>query len=155
MPDTRLTMTDNVRIQVWDVAADGTHRLARTWTTHNLVTNAGKTLTANRMAGLAGAGVGWFAFGTSSNPTVVTDTLLGAEVFRDVITASALASPGVMSYTYYLSVNSANGNTLAEIGLFNVATANTATLFARANLSPAIVKTALVAITFTWTVSYQ
>lgn len=52
---------------------------------------------------------------------------------------------------YYLGSGSANGNTLGEAGLFNAASGGT--MFARVKLSPTIVKTSSIAVTFTWTIN--
>lgn len=150
----RVKTHDNIRVQVWRVSPQGVHQLAREWTTHNLVTTAGKTVIANRLAGLSAVPVlGWFAIGTGVAEPVMSDVLLGAEILRAPLTNLTLTAPGVLTATYYLDTSTGNGSTLGEIGLFNVVTANTATLIARALLSPVIAKTSALAVTFTWTVT--
>lgn len=117
---------------------------------HNLVTSAGRNLLRDFLATLAPAAITHFAVGTSNTAAATTDTALGAEVLRDVVT-SRTASDLALTVKYFLATGSANGNTLREAGLLNAAVAGT--LFARVVLSAPIVKTNSIAVTFSWTIS--
>lgn len=140
----------NVRVDVFDAA---TGALLESQEIHNLVTTAGLNLLKTAMATGACAYPGWFAFGTSSTPAAAGDTALGAEVFRDVITSSAVdPSNPTLTLQYYLTSASANGNTLTEVGLFTAATLGT--LYAHVILATSIPKTNLIAVSFTWTLTW-
>ena len=91
-----------------------------------------------------------FAVGTGSTTVVVGDTTLDTEVEREVITQFIDAS-GTLTVKYYMAESVANGNTLAEAGIFNDASAGD--MYCRVLISPTIVKTSSIAVTFTWTLT--
>lgn len=137
----------NVITEVWD--ADSGALLARQQA-HNLVVNAGLNLIRDLLDGDSVAGITHFAVGTGTAAALAGDTALGGEVFRDAVTART-SNAQQLVVSYYLASGSANGNTLTEAGLFNAA--STGTMFARVKLASAIVKTASIAVTFTWTIN--
>jgi hypothetical protein len=117
---------------------------------HNLVVNDGLNLIRDLLEGTATGPITHFALGTDSTPVTASDTALGVEVFRDVL-AGTTANAQQLVLSYYLNSADANSNLLAELGLFDAASAGT--MFARVVLSPAINKTAAIAVTFNWTVN--
>jgi hypothetical protein len=117
----------------------------------NLTTVAGKSLVRDLLHGDAVAGVSHFAVGTGSTAPSAADTALVTEVFRAAVTSKTKGS-GSLTIKYFLGTASANGSTLREAGLFNAATAGT--LYARALVTPDIVKTASIAVTFQWVLTF-
>lgn len=119
---------------------------------HNLVVTAGRNMIRDSLYGDTVAGITHFAAGTGSTAVAAGDVALVTQVLRDVITQRIKAS-GALQITYFLATTVANGNTLAEVGLFNAASGPT--MYARAVLSTPIVKTVAIAATFNWTLSWQ
>lgn len=117
---------------------------------HNLVVNAGLNLIRDLLDGDAVAGITHFAVGTGTTAVSATQTALVTQVLRDTVT-SRTSNAQQLVVSYYLASGSANGNTLAEAGLFNAASGGT--MFARVKLASTIVKTASIAVTFTWTIN--
>jgi hypothetical protein len=116
----------------------------------NLVVSGGLNLIRDLLDGDAVAGLTHFAVGTGTSPVSAIQATLGTEVFRDTVTQRT-SNTQQLIVSYYLASGSANGNTLSEAGLFNASTAGT--MFARVLLSPAITKTAAIAVTFNWTIN--
>lgn len=137
----------NVAVEVHDAS---TGVVIERMSAHNLVVNDGLDLVRDLLDGDSVAGLTHFAVGTGTAATAAGDTALGAEVLRDAV-GSRTSNAQQLVISYYLASGSANGNTLGEAGLFNDASAGT--MFARVKLSPAIVKTASIAVTFTWTIN--
>lgn len=117
---------------------------------HNLVVNAGLNLIRDLLDGDAVAGLTHFAVGTGTTAVSASQTALITEVSRAAVT-SRTSNAQQLVVSYYLPSGTANGNTLAEAGIFNAA--STGTMFARVKLSPTIIKTASIAVTFTWTIN--
>lgn len=117
---------------------------------HNLVVNAGLNLIRDLLDGDAVAGITHFAVGTGTTAVTASDTALVTEVSRAAV-AGRTSNAQQLVVSYYLPSGTANGNTLAEAGIFNAASGGT--MFARVKLSPTIVKTASIAVTFTWTIN--
>lgn len=92
-----------------------------------------------------------FAVGTDSTVTTDGQTALGVEVFREQVTTRQAFSSKV-TYQAFLGTNDANGNTLAEIGLFDTPVAFQGNLFARAVFT-AIPKTVSIQVVFTWEIT--
>jgi hypothetical protein len=144
---TEVPIGTNVCIETWSQDACGNWvREAVQWH-HNLVTQAGFNMVRDFLANLAPSGLRYFALGTGVAVPTPTDTALGAELLRDIFTGYTIGT-GVLTFTYFLGTTIANGNTLSEIGLFTTVTGGI--LFARALLSPVIVKTVSRQVTFTW-----
>lgn len=140
-------LLDNVRVVVSDAITGET---LREETQHNLVVNAGLNLIRDLLDGDAVAGLTHLAVGTGTTAVSASQTALTTEVFRAAVT-SRTSNAQQLVVSYYLPSGSANGNTLAEAGLFNAAAAGT--MFARVKLASTIVKTASIAVTFTWTIN--
>lgn len=140
----------NVRVDVYDADSGD---LISSQETHNLVVKAGLNLLKSAISTGSCVYPGWFAFGTSNTAASASDTALVHEVFRDVITTSTPdAVNPTITMQYYLPSGSANGNTLQEVGLMTAASAGT--MYARVVLATPIVKTASVAVSFTWTLTW-
>ena len=92
------------------------------------------------------------ALGTGTTAVTSTDTTLDTEVFRGAMT-SFTDTDGQTVFKYFLASGSANGNTLAEAGLFTAGSGGT--MYARSVLSSTIVKTSSITATFTWTCTYS
>ena len=116
----------------------------------NLVVSGGLDLVRDLLDGDAVAGLTHFAVGTGTVAVAASQTTLDTEVYRDTVTQRTSGSQQLV-VSYYLSSLSANGNALAEAGLFNAASGGT--MFARVLLSPAISKTSAIAVTFNWTIN--
>lgn len=138
----------NVTVEVFDAA---TCRLLWRERGHNLTPTDGRNLLRDFLNGDAPAGITHFAVGTGNAAVSNNDTALGTQVLRDVVTSKA---KDVLKLTvkYFLGTGSANGNTLAEAGLFNAAAAGT--MYARYVLGTTIVKTSSIAVTFTWELTW-
>jgi len=138
-----------------DVHSTEDNKLLYTIKKHNLVVQTGRNLVRDLLRGVAyTTGITYVAVGTGSTATVLEDTLLGTEVFRDTITAFT-SSNSRLTVQLYLSSADANGSTLTEAGIFgNLATgtANSGTLFARVVHSP-IVKTVSISVTYNWEIN--
>ena len=142
-----VNLSANVAITVHD--AD-TGAVLERQEAHNLVVNAGLNLIRDLLDGDAVAGITHFAVGTGSSAVAAGDTTLSTEVFRAAVTGRT-SNAQQLVVTYYLASGSANGNTLTNAGLFNAA--GSGTLFARVKFASSIVKTASIAVTFTWTIN--
>jgi hypothetical protein len=144
----------NVKIQKENLATGN----IRTEEYHNLAVDVGLNLIRDFMNGDAVTGLngGRFALGTSSTLEAPTDTALGMEVFRDQFTKITKLDKG-LEIKYFLSSTSANGNAIAEAGLFGngaTGTAGSGTMYARVTF-PAEDKTNAEAWTFTWTLTWE
>lgn len=144
----QISVFGNLEVRVHDAA---TGKLLSVQRVSNLVVTAGLSLTAIRLAGTAQAAITHFALGTSSTAVSAGQTALVAEVTREVVTQLITSTPAELQVKYYLGTTVGNGNTLREAGLFNAGASGT--MFARALLSAAIVKTSAVTATFTWTIT--
>ena len=140
----------NLTVDVFEVTPAGLK--TRLWRErlHNLVVDAGLNLIRDFLNGDAPTDLTHFAVGTGSTAAAAGDTALGTEVFRAAVTDRITAAKK-LTVKYYLQTVSANGNTLAEGGIFNDPT--TGTMFARAVLASTIVKTSSIAVTFTWDIT--
>ena len=90
------------------------------------------------------------AVGTSSTAADDADTTLGTEVFRDNITQRINITNGAR-IRFLLSSTSANGNSLAEAGIFGPSPS--LYLLSRVTYSP-INKTPSVAVNYTWDITF-
>lgn len=130
----------------------------RTEEYHNLAVDVGLNLIRDFMFGDAVTGLtgARFALGTSTTAEASTDTALGMEVFRDQFTKVTKVDKG-LEIQYFLSSTSANGNDIAEAGLFGngaTDTAGSGTMYARVTF-PVEPKTNAEAWTFTWTLTWE
>lgn len=138
----KASVGDNVTIEVRDAAGELLQRV----TTHNLVVDAGLSLQAARLVPTGPAGLTHFAVGIGAAAPAASNTVMGAEKFRDVIT-QYIPSTKKLTVRYYLATGSANGYTLTECGLFTAASGGT--LYARAVHEP-IAKTNVKTVTYSW-----
>lgn len=138
----------NVLVETFDAE---TGELLHSQETHNLVVTAGLNLIRDALNGGTIDPISHFAVGTGSTAVTAGDTELDTEVEREVVTAKTTGSASLV-IQYYLASGTANGNTLAEAGLFNDATAGD--MYARVVLGSTIAKTAAVAVSFTWTLTW-
>lgn len=65
------------------------------------------------------------AIGTSGTAANPEDTALGNEIARVAISSKEFLSPDVISFVGTINTNTANGQTIREIGLFNASTGGT------------------------------
>jgi len=133
---------------VADVRSARTGRLLRRIRQKNLIVLTGRDFVRDLLFGDVLGGLTTFKVGTGSTAVTAGDTALVASVLSDVFTTITKAS-GQLVIKYYLGSGSANGNTLAEVGIF----AAGAVMFARVVLGSTIVKTSSVTVTFTWTIT--
>lgn len=134
---------DNVTIEVRDTAGNLLERI----TTHNLVVDTGLSMQAARLQhGSTVPGLTHLALGTGTAAPAASNTALGAEKFRDVIT-QYIPATRKLTVRYYLATGAANGHSLTECGLFNAASGGT--LYARATHA-AIAKTSDKTVTYSW-----
>jgi hypothetical protein len=139
----------NVRVWVHDLRT-GAVRLHDAG--HNLVTDAGLNIIRDRVRGVAATGeLTHMAVGTDDTAVTAGDTTLGAEVHRDTFTEVNLSAATMVIRTY-IGPNDANGSTLEEAGLFNHPSAGS--MYARRLFSSPIVKTADVAVTVEWELTW-
>ena len=143
----QIQIADNVHITVRDAT---TGELLAEQTQRNLVVNAGLNLIRDFLDGDAPTAPTHFGYGTGTNAVTAGDTALQTQVARDTLT-SKTSNAQQQVFTYYLGSATANGNTLGEAGIFNAASGGT--MLCRVKLSPTIVKTASIAVTFTWTIN--
>lgn len=137
----------NVVAEVRDAETD---ELLDSQAVHNLVVNAGLNLIRDLLDGDAPAGITHFAVGTGATAVAASQTALVTETFRAAVT-QRISDAQQLTVKYFLPSGSANGGTLAEVGLFNAA--STGTMFARAVLATTIAKTSSITVTFTWTIT--
>lgn len=116
----------------------------------NVVTNVGRNRFAKLIAQDTSTFPGWIGIGTDNTAADVTDTTLGAEVDRNALTSDS-ANSGVITYKAFFSKSEANGNTIAEVGLFDAASSGN--MFCRSILSSTVAKTSSVSLSITWTIT--
>lgn len=117
---------------------------------HNIVTNAGLDLFVTLITGDSTDYPSHMAIGTDDTAAAVTDTALGAEVSpRQAFTTETTSSTGIIQWKGFWNSTEANGNTIAEAGIFNASSSGT--MSNRVVLSPALSKTNSLSLTITWT----
>jgi hypothetical protein len=142
------------RIRAGQYFTEATEDMVSTQTAHNLITNAGLDLMVNRLKDKDSTTVRLthFAIGTGDTAATVADTILGTEVYRDMITYLGHTSTGVITIKCYIptAYPTTQPVTLNEAGLFNASTLGS--LFARVLISPPVSKTTSISMTITWEV---
>jgi hypothetical protein len=119
----------------------------------NLVVTSGKNFIAARMktTGIPDQ-MSHMAIGTSSTAAAVGDTLLGAEIARVALaTAGGTVSTNVVTHNATFSPGTGTG-AITEAGIFNIVTANTATMLCR-TVFAVVNKGADDTMSITWTVT--
>lgn len=117
----------------------------------NVVTNLGRNRIAALIAQDSTAFPSHIGIGTGTTAATVADTALVTEVDRNAITSDSAVS-GVATFKAFFSKNEANGNTIAEVGMFDAASSGT--MICRSVLSSTVAKTASVSLTITWTLTF-
>ena len=117
----------------------------------NIIVTTGRDRIAALFAQDSSAFPSHIAIGTGSVAVVVGDTALGTEVKRNAIGADSAIS-GVATFRVFFSKSDANGNTIAEAGVFDQSSGGT--MFSRLLISPTITKTSSVSINITWTYTF-
>ena len=143
-----LKMTGKLDIVVYD--ADGNIKEQRE--VPNIVTTAGKTFIASRMAGTASAVMGWMEVGTSTQAAAVGDTALVLPVSASRTATSVSGGTASTNTVVYATTFPAGTGTgaLTEAGIFNASSSGT--LLCRTVFS-VINKGASDSMTITWTVT--
>ncbi len=116
----------------------------------NVVTNVGRNLFASLLVEDISLFPGYLAIGTGNTAASTTDAALGTEVHRNVL-ISASASAGVITYKAFFDKSEANGNTIAEVGLFDAASSGN--MFCRSVLGATVTKTTSISLSITWTLT--
>jgi hypothetical protein len=142
-----LRLRGDLTVSILDAA---TGQILSRETVKNLSVLTGRNLIRDFLYGDAVTGLTHFAVGTGAVAPVAGNATLGAEVFRDTITALTKAD-GKLTVTYYLASGSANGHTLTEAGIFTAAIAGT--MYSRA-VYTGIPKTSSIAITYSWDLTF-
>ena len=117
----------------------------------NVVTNNGVARIAAVWAADSSTTPTHIGIGTDNTAAATTDTALGAEVDRNAILTD-FASGAVATFKAFFSKSEANGNTIAEVGMFDAASGGT--MFCRSVLVSSIVKDATKSINITWTITF-
>lgn len=121
---------------------------------HNLVVTAGKNHIAAFMAASPPAAMGWMELGTGATAAAAGDTLLQTALAASrVALTSRTSATNVTTYVGDWPAGTSTNTALTEAGIFNVATANTITMLARAVFT-AINKGASDTLKITWTVTF-
>jgi len=145
------SMSDNIRpkgrVTVEVITDDGTTVLEQ----DNVVVNNGVARIAAIIAQDSSAFPSHIAIGTDATAAATTDTALGAEVDRNAIVTD-FATGAVATFKAFFGKSEANGNTIAEVGMFDQASGGT--MFCRSVLSSTIAKDATKSINITWTLTF-
>jgi hypothetical protein len=143
-----VTLEGHVLVELF--GPDG--QLKETREVDNLVVDAGKAHIADRLSTTPGqAAMGWMAIGTGATAPAAANTLLGTEIDRNALT-SATDAANVVTYVGDWAAGDGTNSAIAEAGIFNIVTANTVTMLARATFT-AINKGASDTLKITWTVT--
>jgi hypothetical protein len=145
------TSTDSMLVRGY-VTVDVVHEDGSTETVaqSNVVTNVGRNKFASLLAQDISVFPSHIAIGTGTTAAAVTDTALVTEVDRNALISDSAAT-GVITYKAFFSKAEANGNTIAEVGLFDAASSGN--MFCRSVLSSTIAKTSTVSLSVTWTIT--
>ena len=145
------SMLDNIRphgrVTVEVITDEGT----TVYEQNNVVTNNGVARIAAVWAQDSTTFPYHIGIGTDDTAAATTDTALGTEVDRNAIVTD-FATGAVATFKAFFSKAEANGNTIAELGMFDAASGGT--MFCRSVLATAIVKDATKSINVTWTITF-
>lgn len=119
----------------------------------NVITTSGSGHITSRMTGVAQAVMGWMELGTGATAAAIGDTLLQTFIAgsRTATTPSVITQTTTNDTVQHVCTFGAGIGTgaVTEAGIFNVATANTATMLNRVVFS-VINKGAADSLTVTW-----
>ena len=140
-----------LNVQV-DVLEAKTGRILRREKTHNKVPQVGRHIVRDLLArGVPGTGDGFapthMAVGTGSAAPADGDTKLGTEVYRARLDTRQ-GSTNKVTFQLFIDTSSANGNTIAEAGLFDSSLTDAGSMLNRFTFTP-IAKTASVEVVLT------
>jgi len=135
----------NLCVEVRDAESG---RLLHTEQGHNLVVAAGRNIIRDALYGSrTGIGLSAISLGTGNTAANANDTALVSQVNTGGISQRSLGT-GQIIVQRFIGSQEANGNTLAEVGLWVGST-----LFARYVLAATVNKTSAVTLTITWSVA--
>jgi hypothetical protein len=122
----------------------------------NLVVTAGLNLIRACFDAGTGTAITHFGLGAGTNSsdavTAAQTDLQGATKIRDALTAKVATTDATLVCQYYLTSATGNGNTFNEAGLFTAASGGT--MYNRIVLGTPIIKTASIAVSFVWTLTW-
>jgi hypothetical protein len=148
-PRETIKIGGNVAVDVWDVQ---TEELLYREIVQNHIPLVGRTLIGAVMIGdtaLTGDPPSHIAIGTATSAPADTDTQLGNEVYRNVITQKSVAA-GVVTWKFFVPSIAANGYTLSEACIFNSSgLVPVPPMLSRVTHTP-FLKTANISVTYTW-----
>ena len=141
----------------WEVIDTETGKVIEQHEQDNLVVTAGLNLIRSCFATGTGTQITHFGIGAGAGSTTAaaagqTD-LQGATKARYTLTATDATTAATLVCQYYLGSATGNGNTYNEAGLFTAASGGT--MYNRIVLGTPIVKTASVAVSFVWTLTWS
>lgn len=136
----------NVSVEVMD---SKTGQLIKKEQTHNLVVDAGLNLIRDAIQLGAISPMSRIGIGTSGTAVNASDTALLSEIAKYTL-LSITASNKALTCQYFLDENTANGQTIRELGLFT----DDGTMYARVVLGTPIEKTNLKVASITWTLDW-
>jgi hypothetical protein len=142
----RIGVRGDISVAVHDVASG---RLLETRQVKNLVVTAGRNLLRDLLRGINTAPT-HVAVGTGTAAVQASDAALAIEVHRNTIT-QRVSDTGQLTIKFFLPSGAANGQTLAEAGIFNAAAGGD--MLSRVTYA-GIAKTASITVTYTWTISF-
>ena len=145
-PNAQMRLGVNVRLELTD--KHGT--ILKTRETKNLVVAVGRDLVIEMLGGTVHAEPTHLALGTSSVTQTDSDTSLGAEQGRYIITRRRSFTSRIQ-YQLFLDTTQGNGYTYTEAGLFNVR-AGVSKLFARTTFE-GVVKDSSTNLTVSWDIT--
>ncbi len=128
-------------------------QLIRSFAAQNKVPLVGRNLIAAVLAGdsaLQSKPPGFVAIGTGTSGPADTDTQLGNEVYRSVITQKSLSASAI-TWKFFVPSIAANGYTLSEACIVNSSgLVPVFPILSRVTHTP-FLKTASITVTYTWT----
>lgn len=141
----------------WEIIDTETGAVIEQHEKDNLVVTAGLNAIRQCFAAGTGAQITHFGLGSGAGSTTAaaagqTD-LQGATKTRAALTSTVATTDATLICQYYLGSGTLNGSTLNEAGLFTAASAGT--MYNRIVLGTPIVKTASVAVSFVWTLTWS
>jgi hypothetical protein len=145
----KITVHGNVLIETHDVR---TGKLITSEVRQNHVPLVGRTLIGSVLIGdtaLTGQPPSHVAIGTGTSGVADTDTQLGNEVYRNVITQK-IVNAGTVTWKFFVPSVTANGYNLSEACIFNSSQlVPVMPILSRVTHTP-IAKTANISVTYTW-----
>lgn len=140
----------------WEIIDAATGAILESHECENLVVTAGLNVIRDCFNNGTGVAITHFGLGAGAGANTAaaagqTD-LQGATKIRDSLTGKIGTSDAELVCQYYLTSATGNGNTFEEAGLFTAASGGT--MYNRLVLGSPIIKTASVAVSFVWTLTW-